>query len=246
MGILGSAYRALDPILPFDKQLDPRFGNGILSQSDYSAPQAAPEPPQAGVMGFPPIPEAGQAPAPPQAPEKPYRPSLVDVLWGVAAGYSPNATKQMLIDAEAARRARAAQQPVLEAQRKAAMDYAATLPPQERMVFLSDPASWAKSRAKGYEPQVTAPGSSIYENGQFQQAPLAPMSIPSGASVFDPTKGVAMFQAPFKPEPNADLERQMLEARIKATNATTSRALRPPAAGGASTKLPAGFILDGQ
>lgn len=210
MGILGSAYRVLDPILPFDRQLDPRFGNGILSRDDASgrgilsgpqmAPPMAPQAPQAGVMGFPAVP-GPQAPQGPQAsPEKPYKPSLVDMIWGVAAGYSPNQSRQMLIDADMKRRAAQADYAQSQAQMAQDQTFAAGLDPGEAAVFRNDRGAWAKAAADRYKPQIAAAGSSVYEGGRFQQAPLSPVTVQPGGALIDPNTGRALYEAPYKPE----------------------------------------------
>ncbi len=93
-GILSKAYGLLDPVLPFDKYLDPRLGRqaqgGILGGApDGGVPAAAPS----GA-----VPQG--APERAAAPPAPYRPSLVDTLWGMAAGYSPSDTRRMTTMAE--------------------------------------------------------------------------------------------------------------------------------------------------
>lgn len=166
MGILGSAYRALDPLLPFDRQLDPRFGNGILSRDDASgrgilsgpqmAPPMAPQAPQAGVMGFPAVP-GPQAPQGPQAsPEKPYKPSLVDMIWGVAAGYSPGATRRALMDDDMKRRA--AQGQASEREALVQQMRSVITDPREWAVFLQNPEEWSKRNAERYGVQNIAGG----------------------------------------------------------------------------------------
>lgn len=210
MGILGSAYRALDPLLPFDRQLDPRFGNGILSRDDASgrgilsgpqmAPPMAPQAPQAGVMGFPAVP-GPQAPQGPQAsPEKPYKPSLVDMIWGVAAGYSPGATRRALMDDDMKRRAAQAGYGQAQDMRARQMAFAQTLDPREQAVFMADPEAWAKASADRYKPQIAAAGSSVYEGGRFQQAPLSPVTVQPGGALIDPNTGSPLYEAPYKPE----------------------------------------------
>lgn len=165
MGILGAAYRALDPLLPFDKQLDPMFGNGILSQSNAGmsamAPQAQMQPPEPGVMGFPAMPGPQGPQQAPQAPEKPFKPSLVDTIWGVAAGYSPNQARQMQVDAYAKRQAQQT-----EAQERAALmakAQATITDPREWAVFMADPKEWAKRAAERYGVQnVTGGNTAVY------------------------------------------------------------------------------------
>ena len=210
MGILGSAYRALDPLLPFDRQLDPRFGNGILSRDDASGrgilagaqmgQPAAPQEPVAGVMGFPAVPGA-QAPQGPQAsPEKPYKPSLVDMIWGVAAGYSPGATRRALMDDDMKRRA--AQVGYQQAQEAAArrQQYAATLDPRQRAVLEANPEAWGKAAAGVYDPAVVANDASIFVNGGFQRPDPVDYTLKPGEVRFGGTGNGQIASAPFAPE----------------------------------------------
>lgn len=220
--LLSRGYQAADRFLPFDSLLDPLFNaprvgqpqapslprvpqmqpmqmpgvsigqGGIMESPDqYAAMQADPMP--QGAMGYPnPSPPVS---APRRAPQgQSPRVSPWRVLDSVIGG---GQTFSEAIDAE---RARPQQQAAAQQRQQQMMDFAATLDPRERMVFMADPAAWAKSRAKGYEPQVTAPGSSVYEGGQFNTAPLAPMTVQPGGAVFNPTTGRVDYQAPFKPE----------------------------------------------
>lgn len=198
---MGRIYNALDRFLPFDRMLDPMFGGGQV-QAPQRQPQAPMVPqmaPQSGgipsVMGFPAMPPMQGAPQGPQAPER--RVPKVNgwrVLDGVLGG---GQTFSQSLDAE---RARPMQQEQAAQRRQQMMDFATTLDPRERMVFMSDPEAWAKSRAKGYEPVVAAQGSSIYEGGQFQQAPLGPQKLGPGDALVDPRDRSVMYHAPFAPQ----------------------------------------------
>lgn len=181
---MGRIYNALDRFLPFDRFLDPMFSGQPPMVGARQVPQ--------GVMGFPAV-----MPLDPPRKGDPAKPkvSKLRVLDRVLGG---GMTFSDAIDAE---RARPQIQADAERRRQDALAFAATLPPQERMVFMSDPEAWAKSRAKGYEPNVVAQGSSIYTGDRgFQQAPLGPQKLGPGDTLFDPQSNRTMITTPFKPE----------------------------------------------
>lgn len=197
-GILGAAYRALDPILPFDSYLDPRLGGASPPQG---GPAPSPQYSTPAVMGFPAIPMGGQPQAQGAQPQKPQkRPSLLQTIWGVAAGYDPQSYREMWTDRQASRQ-RAEQDRMAQlAMRDRQLAFAETLDPRQRAIFLANPGKWAEEAAVSYRPQIAAPGSSAYVNGQFQQAPLAPIAVSPGSAVFDPNANRELYRAPAKPE----------------------------------------------
>jgi hypothetical protein len=212
MGILNSAYQLLDPVLPFDKYLDPRLGK---PQGGILARQAAPQgmaPPEVGAgagaswaMGAQAMPQAPQMPqggqqAPMASQGKPARPSLLQTIWGVAAGYDPQTVREMYSDRAASREARTRQMQAGDEQRQRMMAFADTLDPRQRAVFMADPEAWAKEAAVSYRPQVVAQGSSIYSGGAFDQAPLSPVTMPPGTVLTDANTGRTIASAPFAPQ----------------------------------------------
>lgn len=207
-GILGAAYRALDPVLPFDRYLDPRLGGepvvqaGLPKQQPFSTPPINPQYATQPVMGFPSIPMGGQQAQAPQAAQRPQqgRPSLLQTIWGVAAGYDPQTVREMWTDRQAARQAAAREREAATALRDRQLAFAETLDPRQRAIFLANPGKWAEEAAVSYRPQIAAPGSSAYVNGQFVQAPLTPIEVTAGSAVFDPNKREELYRAPIKPE----------------------------------------------
>lgn len=184
MGILNSAYQLLDPVLPFDKYLDPRLGKqstGILGgqpaqQPQYGAPPINPDG-MRPTMGFPTMPQAPQMPQggqqPPAGPQgKPARPSLLQTIWGVAAGYDPQTVREMYSDRAADREAQGRQRQAMEEQNRRIMEFAQTLDPRERAVFLADPKEWAKQTATRYGAANVSEGDSRVYGDPSAGAPV--------------------------------------------------------------------------
>jgi len=184
---------------------------GILGEHPPQGLAGGPPTPQDGPdmsMGFPPMPAARPAPMTASAPRMggqqyggPRASGWRDMARLVAAGIGDvrggndlAALRDEWTKRDAAGPAAARQQELMTAARASITD------PREWSVFLADPEAWAKSRAKGYEPQVAAAGSSVYEGGKFQQAPLASMTVQPGGAVYNPTTRSVDYQAPFKPE----------------------------------------------
>ena len=166
-----------------------RFIPGLSMMGEQQPSQGVPS-----VMGFPAVPSI-----PTQAPRKgrDWRGAL-DII---GSGLREAAGESGQLDA-ARKRKSDAEKLALVAQRQQEMAaFAATLPPQERQVYMADPEAWAKSRAKGYEPQVVAQGSSVFTgDGGFQQAPLGPQRLGPGDTLYDPQTRQPMITTPFKPE----------------------------------------------
>lgn len=227
-GILGSIYRTLDPVLPFDRYLDPRFGilgggqeaptGGILGARRAMAPmptQAAYAPPQApelagaprrvgGIdmsMGFGPVPQLQPQAQPSQGGgERPWKPSALDVLWGVAAGNSPGQARRGLTIQHEEDMARQS------AGRTAAEEDAIA-----RRVFANDERgylAWRANREKagealssGLEDYTLSPGAQRGRGGQIvARAPFAPLSGGPGTQFRDPSTGALIGEVPYKPE----------------------------------------------
>lgn len=216
-GILDAGYRLLDPVLPFDKYLDPRFGGGSGVPAPQ-APQPAPvrsglygpemggEPPRPSQMAQQPVQMFGQGlgfgagpQAPTPAPEPRRKPTLADAIWGVLAGHSPGMARLRAEDAYATAEAR-------DIARRAAAEEDA----MARRVFGADEAgylAWRGNREKTgealasrLEDYTVGPGGRRGRGSQvLMEAPTAPLKLSPGEVAFDPT-GRQIASAPFRPE----------------------------------------------
>jgi hypothetical protein len=157
-GLFGSAYRALDPILPFDGLLDPRFAS--IPRGPSQASTVAPLNPQGA------SPDPGvQAPQTQPARSVPQPKPHVSP-WRVIDGVLGGRTISESLDHERAR-------PQMEAMQQKMLAFASQLDPRERMVFLQSPAEWAKQNATRYGFHDVAGGNTIV-NGPGGGTTVAP------------------------------------------------------------------------
>jgi hypothetical protein len=127
-GLFGSAYRALDPVLPFDGLLDPRFAS--IPRGPSQASTVVPLNPQ-GTSPDPGVqaPQAQPARSVPQPKPhvSPWR--VIDGVLGKGQTFSE------AIDYERAR-------PQMEDARRRMMAFAAALPQEEQFIFAQSPQKW--------------------------------------------------------------------------------------------------------
>lgn len=216
MGILDAGYRLLDPILPFDKYLDPRFGGGS-GGAPMPAPQMPAAPVRSGIYGPQmggeppmaprPVPQPAQMAAPsvmtagPRSSEAPSRrkPTLTDTIWGVLAGQSPGMARLRAEEAYATADARDM------ARRQAAEEDA-----MARRVFGADEAgylAWRGNREEtgralaSRQEDYTLNAGGIRGRGgsALLRAPTAPLKLSPGERAYD-ERGREIAAAPFRPE----------------------------------------------